>query len=548
MQIGSKQFFLAFLFVICIIRHSVAQNIKPSYVIDSLSRILEEYDKDPSDHGLRDTVKISLLNKLSFQYFRISDKENMFKNVTRANELCLKLLAVPSYSNNYTLKREFGRSYHFLSNYYEIAGMLPKAFDNYFKASKLREEIGDLNGIAESSHSGGNLYKDQGDLAKALELYTRALKVREEILKTQPDNKSNIKGIAGGYNNIGLLYKKQKNYEKALEYFLKALKIKEDIHDNLSIASSLGNIGTTYTDLKNYPLALQYCLKALKIYEDYEDKRGTSNVYYNIALNYVSEAFDSKGSKEDHLLEEAKKNIDISLSIAKQVGDISLIKDCYETLSRITEYKKDYGSSMEYYKLFILFRDSLNSSEITQNLVRAQMNNEFEKKIMVARQKQEVNDAIHHQEHERQKTLRNLFIVAFACMLILAVFIFISYRQKQKDNILVSRQKKEVEEQKALAEQKQKQIIDSINYAKRIQASILPHHEKLKDIFPESFILFLPKDIVSGDFYWYHVLPGSGKVFVAVADCTGHGVPGAFLSMVGSTLLNEIIIHKEITD
>ncbi|MBA3664234.1 MAG: tetratricopeptide repeat protein [Bacteroidetes bacterium] len=518
------------------------------HIIDSLNTILKSYGKDQTPPTLADTNKIKILNKLSFQYFRISDNENMFINVTRANELCLKLFSVPSYSNNYTLKREFGRSYHYLSNYYEIAGMLPKAFDNYYTPSKLNEQIGDKNGIPESTHNGGNLYKEQGDLTKALELYTRVLKVRETILNEIPENKSNIKGIANGYNNIGLLYKKLKKYDVALDYFFTALKIKKDINDNLSAANSLGNIGTTYTEIKNYPLALEYFLKALKIYEEYGDKRGASSVYYNISLLYASEVLEPGDKQMNEHIEEAKKNTDHALRIAQQVGDISLLKDCYETLSQLAELKKDYPESMRNYRLYIAFRDSLNSSEAMQNMIRAEMNNEFEKKVFIAEQKQEVNNAIHKEEHERQKTLRNLFIVAFACMLIFAGFFFNSFRQKQKDNVLMSQQKKEVELQKSLAEQKQKQIIDSINYARRIQSSILPHHEKLKVILPESFILYIPKDIVSGDFYWFYELPEPGKILIAVADCTGHGVPGAFLSMVGSTLLNEIVVHKQITD
>ncbi|MCW3078261.1 MAG: serine/threonine protein kinase, partial [Bacteroidetes bacterium] len=106
----------------------------------------------------------------------------------------------------------------------------------------------------------------------------------------------------------------------------------------------------------------------------------------------------------------------------------------------------------------------------------------------------------------------------------------------------------EVEKQKSIVEKNQKQIIDSINYAKRIQSSMLPNYSILKKAFSESFIFYKPKDIVSGDFYWFYTLPGKNETLVVIADCTGHGVPGAFLSMVGTTLLNEIVCHKNITD
>jgi len=133
-------------------------------------------------------------------------------------------------------------------------------------------------------------------------------------------------------------------------------------------------------------------------------------------------------------------------------------------------------------------------------------------------------------------------------MLILAIFIFKSYHQKRKINNLISSQKLEVEKQKHSVEKNQKQIIDSINYAKRIQTSMLPSETILKKAFPQSFIMYKPKDIVSGDFYWFYSIPGTSESVIVLADCTGHGVPGAFLSMVGTTLLNEIVGHKNITD
>jgi serine phosphatase RsbU (regulator of sigma subunit) len=87
--------------------------------------------------------------------------------------------------------------------------------------------------------------------------------------------------------------------------------------------------------------------------------------------------------------------------------------------------------------------------------------------------------------------------------------------------------------------EKQKEIIDSITYAKRIQRAMLPHRKDIWAAFPQSFVLFKPKDIVSGDFYFFH--KNNQSVFIAVADCTGHGVPGAFMSMVGAGKLNDAV-------
>lgn len=99
-------------------------------------------------------------------------------------------------------------------------------------------------------------------------------------------------------------------------------------------------------------------------------------------------------------------------------------------------------------------------------------------------------------------------------------------------------------EQLHTIEEKNKNILDSINYAFRIQQAILPNHDEIKKAFPDSFVLYKPKDVVSGDFYWF--AEKNDKKFIAAVDCTGHGVPGAFMSMIGSALLNEIVNDKKI--
>jgi hypothetical protein len=147
-------------------------------------------------------------------------------------------------------------------------------------------------------------------------------------------------------------------------------------------------------------------------------------------------------------------------------------------------------------------------------------------------------------ETEKQTTQRNYFILGFIIMLILVVFVFRGYKQKQKANEIIAFQKKEVEIQKSLIEEKQKEIVDSINYARKIQTAILPSLEHIREHLPQAFIFYKPKDIVSGDFYWF--TEKNGYCFLVVADCTGHGVPGAFMSMIGNDMLTQIIIEKGI--
>ena len=143
-------------------------------------------------------------------------------------------------------------------------------------------------------------------------------------------------------------------------------------------------------------------------------------------------------------------------------------------------------------------------------------------------------------ETEKQNLQRNAFIIGFSLVLVLAFFIYRGYRQKKTANGLLEEKNILIENQKQLVEEKNLKITESINYAKRIQQAILPSQEMIKFLIPESFVFFKPKAIVSGDFYWIHPVDNN-KILLAAADCTGHGVPGALMSIMGFNLLEQIV-------
>ena len=132
-----------------------------------------------------------------------------------------------------------------------------------------------------------------------------------------------------------------------------------------------------------------------------------------------------------------------------------------------------------------------------------------------------------------------LVLVGLIGVIVLAVVLYRGYVQKKKSNL-------EITQQKEIIEQKNNEIVDSINYAKRIQTSMLPSLEEIKRHLPESFVYFRPRDIVSGDFYWF--AEKGDKIFIAAADCTGHGVPGSLVSMIGFNILNQIVNEEGIAD
>jgi serine phosphatase RsbU (regulator of sigma subunit) len=199
--------------------------------------------------------------------------------------------------------------------------------------------------------------------------------------------------------------------------------------------------------------------------------------------------------------------------------------------------------------MFILYRDSLFNEENIKKTVQAEMNFNFQKTQEAEKLDQEKKDLVQQEEIRRQKLLRYSFTFGFILMLLLAVIIFRNNKQKQRANIelankneLIKIQKKEVEFQKELLQEKNLEIIDSISYAERIQTSFLTSEKYISQRLTDYFILFNPRNIVSGDFYW--IMEKHSSLYVCTADCTGHGIPGAFMSLIGMGILNEIIYSK----
>ena len=169
--------------------------------------------------------------------------------------------------------------------------------------------------------------------------------------------------------------------------------------------------------------------------------------------------------------------------------------------------------------------------EATKKAIRSEMNFEFEKRLAIENAEQERKNTMVQQEKQKQKV-----ILGFVCLFLIVVIVFASFMFKRW---------RTTQKQKQIIEKQKEKIVDSINYAQRIQHSILKDESEIRNNLPNSFIYFQPKDIVSGDFYWCSKI--GDKVVIAAVDCTGHGIPGAFMSMIGNTLLNEIVNEKHIT-
>ncbi|MBA3706266.1 MAG: SpoIIE family protein phosphatase, partial [Bacteroidetes bacterium] len=367
------------------------------------------------------------------------------------------------------------------------------------------------------------IYIGQGNYDKAREKYFESLKLKKEI--------GNKQQISIAYYNIAETYYNQGKYDLALENDLESLKLKEEIGDKQGIAASYNHIGDIYFKKGNYDKALENQFASLKLFEKIGAKYSAANTDISIANAY--------SGKLDY--SNATKWFRQAMQLAKEIGSKPLLQDAYKGLSEVNEKMSDYHNAYNYHKLYTDLKDTLLNETSSKQIAEMNTKYDTEKKDKELIQK-DAEISKQQAESEKQQIQRNAFIVGFGLVLLLAIFIFRGYRHKREANRMLEIKNEAINKQNEEIEKKNTLITDSIEYAKNIQSAILPSEEELKKHFQDYFILYKPKDIVSGDFYWIH--EQEDNLLLAVADCTGHGVPGAFMSLMGHNLLREIVSSK----
>jgi serine phosphatase RsbU (regulator of sigma subunit) len=416
-----------------------------------------------------------------------------------------------------------------------IQGDYAQAIDYYTKSLKIREEIGNKIGIANSLNNIGLIYKEQGDYAKAINYNTKSLKIQEEI--------GNKKGIANSLNNIGLIYHYQVDYAQAIDYYTKSLQLQEEIGNKIGIAISLNNIGGIYQEQGDYAKAIDYYSKSLKIQEEIGDKLGIS-----ISLNNIGLIYQEQGNYA-----QATSYSSRALNIAQETGAAIETKVAANALWSSYKQTGNFKDALAMHELYIQTKDSIESEENQKEVIRQEYKYNYEKQAIAdstkAAEEAKVKNALLTAEkvkNKQQQQQAYFLYGGLALALLFGGFIFNRFRVTNKQKGIIETQKHKVDEAYGELEEKNTEIMDSINYAKRIQSAILPPNKLVKEYLPESFILYKPKDIVAGDFYWME--HKEGKVLFAAADCTGHGVPGAMVSVVCNNGLNRSVREYGLTD
>lgn len=410
--------------------------------------------------------------------------------------------------------------YNNLGNVYSTMGNYTEGLKCYFKTLKIAEESKDRLGESYAYDNIGTIFMHQNKLDISIFYFKKAVAIQEEI-----GDKVNA-GYT--YNSIGNVYKIKNQYHEALAYHLRDLKIKEEANDKQGISIACNSVGYDYFLLNDFDKTLSYQLRSYELCKEIGYKKGVAD-----ASGGLGELYEQR---KDY--NKALYFFENMLNISKELDFKEGIRDSYSHQASVYTELKQFEKALLYTNLYNEVKDSLLNKENFKQV--AELNTRYEtdkkeKEILLLTKDQQLNaKIIHQQQLERWGLIGGLGLLSISI-----ASIYRRYRFKQKANLILEKQKEEIEQKNTL-------ITDSIDYAKTIQEAVLPDQGEIKSLLPESFVLYKPKAIVSGDFYW--ITRFNDQIICAVADCTGHGVPGAFMSLLGHNMLENVIKRSHVTN
>jgi tetratricopeptide (TPR) repeat protein/serine phosphatase RsbU (regulator of sigma subunit) len=469
------------------------------------------------------------------------DKSDYFS----AKQIALDALSI---AENIGDSSFISQAHNNLGNLYLYIEMNEKALDHFLNAvnvypiEKNPVEAGKLFGRL------GNLYLMLDDLDKAQESYLKAI----DYFKT-----GNVKkGVITATQNLGVIQKRKGNYENAIDLYSLAIRDYKALGNETGVAQCLANIGNIYIEKNEYYKALDNLHKALKVFIKNNQIIDEIIVYSELSDLYL------KMKKRDLALDYILKAYELTPSIPENKrSQLMVLSQLQEVYAATGKTDKAYKYLKEYQTL----NDSLIYSDSQRRVDILKIQFEFEQKekdIKLLTTENEFNAA----ELKRQRAFQVLYLVLIGLAIFALSILFFLFRLKRKANIAlelknaeIMQQKEEIESQRDEIEAQRDMVYNqkidletihlkisqSIEYAQIIQNSILPDPHILKDKIADHFVLYKPKDVVSGDFYWWANVENS--TVITAVDCTGHGVPGAFMSMLGISFLREIVLKEYIT-
>ncbi len=528
------------------------------------------------------------------------ETENYLQAIKMCNNLGLINLYIQEYEVSYnyfnlqlgySIKSNdsigISESYNNFGTYFLNIDQIDSSILYYEKSLDIAEKINYLEYIATVNTNIAIDYHTLGNLTIALKYNMEAARLFDEI--------GDLHNYALTIGNIGALYLDNKEYEKAKKYLLDAYNLKDSIFiEDYYLQTNMINLGIVYIYFKDLELSEKYFSEALEITTKNEDVKAQVTVYLNLITVYLNKNDNLKAleyaelalklsleiESEQYTASSYKKlgqvynalgkynlaieNLKTAYEMSIEMDYLTYILDILEELKIAYKSIGDYKNAFETDELYIMFQDSLTGIETQKQLAELTTVYETEKKEQEI-EKQKLEIKAKNLKIKQGNTIIFSVSAVLLLLILLSVVLITSIRAKKRANRLltiqkkmieqkneelkqlieeVSTQKEEIEHQRDIANQQKEEILSSISYAQRIQRAVLPSKEFVDEILPENFVLFRPRDIVSGDFYWLKKI--RNLTIVAVADCTGHGVPGAFMSMLGSAFLNDLVTVKSL--
>lgn len=453
--------------------------------------------------------------------------------------------AVGLYIESYEINEKLGNkeiSAELLDNIgqvYENTYNYENALKYYEKSLDVVEEINKKENAADLHNKIADVYYQQQDMSNAIGSYEKSLSIDRTL-----ERKENI-GVT--LNNIGSAHFILGDYDKANEYFEQSFSAASETGDKKQSAISLNNLGNINYEEKKYNKAIDYYNRSLKIKKEIEDNKGVSVTLHNIGNTF------RELKKENNAIDYYQQ----SIKMAKDIEYGEVVARNYKALAEVYASRKDYKTAYDFQRKYEDYRSSPSVS--LRQITETQRGSELEqrdKTILSLRRQVKKQKLLAQYEAERRKKdleIKNLEIKnkdasikrqkliiysgILATLGLLSILLLII-----RQNIIKRRTNRMLIQKNELISFQKQQITDSIKYASRIQKAMLPPSDYVLKIIPRHFILNKPRDIVSGDYYW--TTQRGDESIIAVADCTGHGVPGAFMSMLGIAFLNQIVNKK----
>ena len=510
-----------------------------------------------------------------------------------------------------------GRAYYNMGEHYYARGMYPEAVKTLLKALDVYKANKEERLMSRTYNKIGGTLTRQGAYSEAVQYVLEGLKVAEKI--------GDYRSLARSYNSLGILYYYQQNYSKTLEYYKKAKKIHQKAKRTSAIITVSINIGYVYFKLNDYDRALEAFNNALKMGQATKSQWKVTSTHFAIgevlvaqkkyeeAIERFKKTLADQANNDDSRTriaiyfgeiyfkqkkyQQALKYLQEGLTIAERIENLSQQQKGYQILAKTHDAMGNYRLAYQNYQLFKQASDSLSNEESAKRITRLEGEYQFAKErdsLQYIQQKKQVAFDV---EIEKRRANQKATYIGLGLVSVLLIISILFFLDKQKSNRKLSESNTKLEQSYeeiktnneeiraandqvmamndsltdalGIVQHQKDDILSSIEYAERIQKAMLPRDTRLQNAFPEHFIFFRPRDIVSGDFYWFaeleprpiyasqtgfhstgNVLEGftNQKYILAAIDCTGHGVPGAFMSMIANNLLNYIVSKKHISD